>query len=74
MGDCALPARGLRGQRRYSLSAGTGVITQYQKINAALAQASGEAIDMHLRQFGIVAKRRAPLYPPQSRFCHIFAR
>ena len=42
VGDCALPARGLRGQRRYSLSAGTGVITQYQKINAALAQASGD--------------------------------
>ena len=38
VGDCTLAAQGFYGQRSYTLSAGTGLITQYQKINASLAQ------------------------------------
>lgn len=42
VGDCGLRARGLFGQRSYTLSAGVGLVKQYQRINTALAQAQGD--------------------------------
>ncbi len=42
IGDRTLLAQGFYGQRKYSLHAGIGLITQYQKINAKLWQNSDE--------------------------------